>query len=155
MPVVLHDDLWRFDGSWTRIDTPLPRPSARSYHAAARLAGGLIVVFGGANCTGSCVCHADAWLLDTAAGAAGAWTEVAIVGGVDPRYHHSLVARRGRAVTFGGESYKPRYMYHNSVASLVVGTPGTGWWGIALAGLAVAMLGWVVTLRRSQPKIKI
>ena len=114
-----------------------------------------MVVFGGANCTGSCVCLADVWVLDLARAA---WHQVATGADVDPRYHHTLVAAGARVATFGGESYQPRYMYHNSVAAITARELPAAVWlhvaGLAAAVAAIMALG-VALGRRARGKIKI
>jgi hypothetical protein len=119
-PVILYGDLWRFrraDG-WVRLETGPIQPIARSYHAGALLvkeSGAFMVMFGGANCTGSCLCRNDLWMLDLHTHE---WQAVQTISDIDTRYHHSLVVHGDAAYTFGGESYVPRYMYHNSVVSV-------------------------------------
>ena len=171
-PVNLFDDLWRFIPAegWTLLH-PGSRligaqgigglgqellgirremgqwPRARSYHASALLPGTVprMILFGGANCTGSCICFNDvwAWTLENAAESEG-WEQLQPALDLDTRYHHSLVAHEGSVYTFGGESYVPHYMYHNSVAALQLEhNRSLVLWlvGLVGAGVAFAIVG--------------
>lgn len=142
MPVTLFDDVWRFrtDEGWERLSVSGSHPSARSYHAAAailRESAGMIM-FGGANCTGACICYHDLWVFDLEKHH---WRLVNTMGDIDSRYHHTLTVHDGIAYTFGGESYSPRYMYHNSVSSIDVNSDGT-----MIVVYALVMIGAVCLL---------
>lgn len=142
-PVHIFDDLWVFQRAtgWTQLFPATPHPRGRSYHAAALLTGPrpAMVVFGGANCTGSCQCFNDMWLLELQP--TPAWQRVSITTDIDTRYHHSLTISKGVARTFGGESYVPRYMYHNSVAAIALEPSGLGLGAVlGLVGLSLAAL---------------
>eukprot|EP00056_Hartaetosiga_gracilis_P012313 m.195892 g.195892 ORF g.195892 m.195892 type:complete len:440 (-) comp13671_c2_seq21:10-1329(-) len=100
-------------------------PLGRNYLTIVAVAnkkrfGDDIVVFGGSNCTGSCYLFNDLWVLDTNTNK---WTEYKFTNDVYPRYHHSVVVDQETRLlySFGGETYKPTYMYHNSVMCLELG----------------------------------
>ena len=114
---------------WSDIMRPWPR--GRSYASATALrpptsaaaaesgdgGGPLLLLFAGANCTGSCTLYSDTWVYNVQDAA---WTEVipALTGSMpSTRYRGTLTAipNTDYAVAFGGESYRPRYMYHNGV----------------------------------------
>eukprot|EP00048_Salpingoeca_helianthica_P020672 m.7868 g.7868 ORF g.7868 m.7868 type:complete len:394 (+) comp5113_c0_seq1:52-1233(+) len=118
-PVVLFDEVWRFTEleGWSLLEVaPGPRPLARYYHSSALLFDPTrLVLMGGANCTGSCKCHGDTWVLNLLTLQ---WTQQSAI--IATRYHHTIVALQDTIYTFGGESYSPTYMYHNSVSSLLI-----------------------------------
>ncbi len=193
-PLHLYDDVWRFDlqSGWQHIPM-LSGPTARYYHGLAIVdspphSSPTMVLFGGANCSGACVCHGDTWTLDLAAvekavADAGEkhvlnkrkkahhpvhiaelpsfqWTRISTE--LSTRYHHTLVAYGNTVYTFGGESYSPLYMYHNSVTALTLAGASAGGGagaGIdaevnvgmhAAAGAAVVVIALVVALLRKK-----
>eukprot|EP00051_Salpingoeca_urceolata_P000100 m.32796 g.32796 ORF g.32796 m.32796 type:complete len:475 (+) comp10158_c0_seq2:46-1470(+) len=146
-PLGLYNDLWEvsLEGGWRQLRRTQSRhdalhtlplsPVPRSYHGAAitsvaGIASDVLVVFAGANCSGSCVCFDDAWALAVSDDDRGAWSapwqRVTLGTGQQPpstRYHPTLVSiepERGVLYAFGGESYRPVYMYHNAMLRLTL-----------------------------------
>ena len=142
-------------------------PSARHYHAATRVdildggagagAGGgggggggsqgqpksRFVMFSGANCTGRCLCHNDTWVFDPEERT---WTEVATTNTPSTRYHATMVALDGVLYVFGGESYNPIYMYHNSVLRLDIQSISPDYQSWAGVVLLLALLSTIALL---------
>lgn len=150
-----HND----DGLTTRrrlavSDTPgvglcWPNTSLRSYHSVAWYGNGgdNIVLFGGANCTGRCHLYADTWIFNVVTAT---WTEVACQNVPATRYHQTLIRNptTQQLLTFGGESYQPRYMYHNAVEQLQLssgpGLPSKGTEGGSISAFLLATTGLLV-----------
>lgn len=134
-PMNLFNDLWMFSASrlqWEQLvpsrlvleSTPLgrqPQPMARNYLSGAYLndfpgLGALLLIHGGANCTGRCRCMQDTWVYSFRDGD---WMYVPSFNEPDTRYHQSMALMSDNSLyMFGGESYQPVYMYHNSVERL-------------------------------------
>jgi hypothetical protein len=85
------------------------------------------------------------------------WTELEAT--ISTRYHHSLVALDQKVLTFGGESYNPVYMYHNSVSSLAIdatSTPSRWRWVLLVAAIwAVYAIMRIWPRRRQIEKAKL
>eukprot|EP00047_Mylnosiga_fluctuans_P015252 m.44695 g.44695 ORF g.44695 m.44695 type:complete len:393 (-) comp5838_c0_seq2:1413-2591(-) len=155
-PVVLFDDLWRFrvGSGWAKMRASPVQPSGRNYHAASLLVRDtpMMVMFGGANCTGACICFNDLWTLNLVTMQ---WTQVHTLSDIPTRYHHSLVVHHEDAYTFGGESYTPRYMYHNSVTSITVANQShwIAFFVLFVATMILASMLWCAwTSRRGRRK---
>lgn len=176
--VVLKNDVWQFElgRGWKQLAAfkgatqpgPHAQPNARSYHAAAWLGmpGQDILLFAGANCTGRCDLFSDTWVFSVHTQK---WAKVPCTGEPSTRYHHTLVQDPATMamLSFGGESYRPRYMYHNAVIQLEVGgaaqapaEPSTLLRAVLLLALAAAILaaarlaGWGSTGASRRSKVK-
>lgn len=120
------EDLWFFSfesNTWTLIQETHPA-GPRTYGSAEfinsplgnahQLADPAMLVFGGANCQGSCICHGDTWMFSYHSRE---WSKFDV--GEEPitRYKQATVVYNNGLYSYGGESYKP-YMYHNSMMRL-------------------------------------
>eukprot|EP00042_Codosiga_hollandica_P032346 m.205897 g.205897 ORF g.205897 m.205897 type:complete len:454 (+) comp53880_c0_seq8:47-1408(+) len=147
----LHNEMFTFtyQNGWSKVEynqDPATVPTPRNYHSTAlfvdeskstkELGATGIVLFAGANCTGSCICKNDVWMFDLSSEI---WYPIAMYDDLSTRYHQTLVHYHGKFYTFGGESYSPTYMYHNSVTALKIQkATGSGiflWEPVACAAL--------------------
>ena len=158
------NELWAFtlEHGWQLVVPNQPTftlPSARNYHSAALFVRDKlnpafaslpfkkgVVIFAGADCSGSCVCRDDTWIYDIDANK---WLPVEVAALPATRYHQTLVNHEGVFYTFGGESFKPKYMYHNSVLAMYLTAEHTyASWAtagvVSSAALALALIALVV-----------
>jgi hypothetical protein len=129
--MTLLNELWRYDADegWTQVSYSQPTatlPLARNYHsmvaytnpsAKGGVGANALYLFAGANCTGTCACKNDMWLFDLDSHV---WYPIHVPDEPATRYHQTLVPHKDTFYAFGGESYKPVYMYHNSVIAFKI-----------------------------------
>ena len=148
-------------------------PAVRNYHSALLFtADGLpahlrtyapvqraLVVFAGAECKGNCLLKDDTWLYDLDQHT---WRQVVTSKAPGTRFHQSLVLFEGLMYTFGGESFVPKYMYHNSVQALSIvegayagGPPIPTFVVIAVCAGILAALGYLKVLNLSRRRASI
>ena len=164
------NELWVFtlEHGWQLVVPNQPSftlPIARNYHSAALFVRDKlnpafsalpfkrgVVMFAGADCSGSCVCRDDTWVYDLDANT---WLPVDVPTLPATRYHQTLVGFEGVFYAFGGESFKPKYMYHNSVLALqLIALSSSSYWlyaGIAATALAVILLSAAIARKLRRP----
>ena len=152
---VLHDSRVKWTEMFPSTEKEGIAPAARNYYGADLYVdeslGPLIILFGGANCKGSCICYGDTWGYHLERHE---WFRVQAPE-LATRFHQTLVRLGSHLYTFGGESFNPRYMYHNAVEELSLQGDSsivTIYGGLFFALACLCVMGWLWYRRRNRPK---